>query len=333
MNARIDRLIQASSRQIDSTCNRTFYPWSGTRHFDWPINYSGSGGRPWQIWLNADELISVTAVSSGNVAIPVGSVYLEPANSGPPYSRLEVALASGASFSGASTWQRGVAVTGLYGYDNDEVAAGAIVGAMTSSQTAVTVTSSSMLSAGALIRVDNERMLVTDTAMVTTGVTFTGPITASAADVSLDVGGPASGFTVDETIMLDAERMLVVDIAGTRLVVKRAWDGSVLAAHSNALIYAARSLSLIRGYLGTTAASHLTGIPVQLHVPPAQAEQACVGLTLYGLITEHGGMRATPITPLGSDRSASVKRTSSPVDALLDELYSALGRKGRTRVI
>jgi hypothetical protein len=331
-HSQIDRLMQASARRIDQACNRVFYPTVDTRYFDWPISYSGSRGRSWEIWLDDDELISVSAVSAGQTVIPLDDVHLEPANSGPPYTRLEISLASGASFAGAPSWQRAVGVAGLYGFRNDETAAGAISGSPTGLQATLTVTDSSAVSPGALIRLDDERLLVTESAMTTTGVTFSGSLTAAATDTLLDVGASVSAFTVGETILLDAERMLIVDVSGTRLVVKRAWDGSVISAHAATPISAPRLLSVTRGALGTLSAAHTAATPIHVHQAPALVEQTNVGLTLYGLWAEKSGM--SPIPVASSARTSTRGRSAeSPAKALLADLIESYGRQARTRVI
>jgi hypothetical protein len=332
-DAQIDRLIQAGSRQIEGICNRVFYPTVATRYFDWPTNYSGSQGRPWQIWLDANELISVTSVVGGTTTLPSGDVYLEPINSGPPYNRVEVRLSSSSSFFGGLTWQRAVAISGLFGYRNDEVTVGTLTATATSAQTTVSVSDSSQISAGALIRVDTERMLVGDSTMTATGVTLTGSLTASAADNLLEVGASISTFVVGETILLDAERMLITDVSGTKLVVKRAYDGSVLAVHTAAGISALRLLTVTRGFLGTTAASHSSAAAISRHMVPALVEQVNVALAVYGLGSEQGGMRAIPTTPMSTGEAKQGKRTASPITSLLEDLEATYGRKMRTRVI
>ena len=49
--------------------------------------------------------------------------------------------------------------------------------------------------------------------------------------------------------------MLITDIAGNNLIVKRQKSGSTLAAHTGSTIYAPRQVTITRGDLGTTAGS------------------------------------------------------------------------------
>jgi hypothetical protein len=65
--------------------------------------------------------------------------------------------------------------------------------------------------------------------------------------------------------------MLVVDRYTATVIVERQWSGSVLAAHSSGdTIYAYRTLTVQRGQLGTTAATHTTATDGRgLHPAPA----------------------------------------------------------------
>jgi hypothetical protein len=119
------------------------------------------------------------------------------------------------------------------------------------------VTNSTAVGIGDIMIVGSERLLVTDKTMVSTAQTqLSGVGTADAASVALGVTDGTKFFT-GEVILLDSERMLITDIAGNTLTVKRGWDGTVLATHSGATIFAPRNLTVTRGDLGTTAATHL----------------------------------------------------------------------------
>ncbi|PZT70197.1 hypothetical protein DN402_31760 [Streptomyces sp. SW4] len=97
---------------------------------------------------------------------------------------------------------------------------------------------SAAVGVGSVLRVGSERMLVTGRTMAATGQTLAADLTVQKKDVTVTVAD-ASGFAVDETVLIDAERMLIVDIAGNTLIVERAVDGSVLAAHTTgAALYA-----------------------------------------------------------------------------------------------
>jgi hypothetical protein len=90
-----------------------------------------------------------------------------------------------------------------------------------------------------------------------------------------------SAFAVDEAILIDAERMLITDIAGNNLIVKRGWDGTVLAPHTTgAHVYAPRSLAVRRAVLGTIASTHTLGTAVARWDPPGPVNQLTIAEAL-----------------------------------------------------
>src|SRR3546814_20587325 len=85
-------------------------------------------------------------------------------------------------------------------------------------------------------------------------------------------------FFVGELILIDSERMRIVDITGNNLTVVRAYDGSTLAAPSlGADVYVYRSLTVERGALGTTAATHLDAASVTVWAVPASVKVLASG--------------------------------------------------------
>jgi hypothetical protein len=328
--AQIDRQLQAASRDADKLCHRRFYPEQATRYFDWP---SSQYGTAWRLWLDDSELIEVTAISSGDTTISTSDVLLEPNRSGPPYSRLELNISSNAAFGGGDTHQRDITVTGLWGYTNDESSVGSLASAVSSaSATSITVNAgaSAALGVGSVLRIDDERMLVTGRNMAYTGQTLATALEAQAKTVTVEVAD-GSGYEADEVILIDGERMLVVDIAGNNLVVKRAWDGSTLAAHDQfTAIYAARSLTVARGALGTTAAAHADTTAVVRWEPPALVRQLVIAEAISGLTSETSGYtKAVRSGEGGSERN----RDTSALGALRQSVYDAVGRKARMRSV
>lgn len=326
-NGQVDRALEAASRSIEALCHRTFYPVAATRYFDWPNSQQAA---PWRLWLDANELVSVAAVSSGGTSIPLGNVLLEPNLYGPPYSRLELDLGSNAAFGGGNTHQRDISVTGLYGYRDDETTVGSLTVSMDASQTSADVTgpASALLGVGSTIRVDSERMTVTARSMTSTGQTLAGSGLGAAANAVSVAVADSSGYAVDEVILIDAERMLIVDIAGTTLIVKRAWDGSVLAAHTaGATVYAPRRLTVTRGVLGTTAASHGAG---QIHRwdPPGPVHALTIAETLTLLGLEQSGYARTQRV---GDNAGEKTRDQRGIQGLRDQVYASHGRKARMR--
>lgn len=286
----IDRAIETASRAIEALTLRQFYPTTATRYFDWP-----RGSRPWRLWLDRDELISVTALVAGGTTIAAADYFLEPANTGPPYTHVEIDLASTAVFSAGDTHQRAIAVTGVFGHSADQETVGSLsaeLGATAGATAAVTWTVPDV-GVGNILRIDDERMIVTARTMVDTTQNLGGDLTASMGDVTVAVT-TGTAFAADAILRIDSERMLVVDVAGNDLTVKRAWDGTVLAAHTGTVdIYALTGVTLSRAQLGTTIAVHASAASITRHVPPAQVTNLCVAEAINTLGQEAGGYART----------------------------------------
>ena len=336
-DGQVDRAIEAASDAVDGQLHRRFYPELATRYFDWP--YAG-GSRSWRLWLDANELISVETLTSGGVTLTEGTdFFLRRADDRdePPYTQVQINLAGDATFGGGDTYQRDIAIYGLYGHSANEARAGSLAAALDATTTSVDITDAGLVGVGDLIRVGTERMLVTGRRMLTTGQTLTSDLTASAAGTIVPVSD-GDAYGVDEVVLIDGERMLIVDIAGDDLIVKRAWDGSTLAAHtSGATVYAARRLTIDRGVLGTTAATHAQGDAVARHVPPALVRDLGAAEAIEQLLQEPAGY-ARASTTRNASTSTSTDRTSTPqygvgLDALRARTYTAYGRKARTKAV
>ncbi len=324
-NAQVDRAINGASGSVEGQLNRRFYPWTGTRSFPWP---NQQYARPWRLWLDFDELISVTSIVTGGTTLTVGTdVFLEPVNTGPPYTHLEINLASRAAFDVGATYQRNIAITGVYGFNLDEDPAGALAAAIVST-TAIRadVTDSSSIGVGSILRVDTERMIVTGKSLLTTGQTLQADLAALNSGDQVSVSDGTKFFT-GETITVGSERMLIVDIAGNTLIVKRAWDGSVLATHSGATIYAPRTLTVARGALGTTAATHLIAAPVAKHAVPGLVRDLGIAESLVRLGVETAQYTRT------QTRGQNGKPISSELEDIRARAFDAYGRKVRARAV
>lgn len=285
-NAQLDRLIDASSRSIEQQMmHRKFYPTVATRRFAYPTEYTNPNRR-WRVWLDEHELISVTSITSFDTVIPSTDYFLEPVNDGPPYTHVEIDLDSTSYFGHGTTHQRELVIVGTFGACEDTAPAGALAAAIaTTTAPTCNVTDSALIGVGSLIKVDSERMIVTGRSMLTSGQTLQTALTASLANQTVVVT-TGSAFFVGETILLDAERMLIEEIAGNNLIVRRAWDGSTLAAHTAPTIYVPRTLTVERGALGTTAATHASAAAVTVHTVPALINQLCIAEVITALQQE-----------------------------------------------
>ncbi|MCG6493437.1 hypothetical protein [Kitasatospora sp. A2-31] len=331
-NGQVDRAIDAASRLVEGLCHRRFYPDYGTRYFDWPDQYA----RPWRLWLDDSELISLTAVSSGGVTIPTSRINLEPNRCGPPYNRVEIQLDTDSAFGGGSTPQRDITITGLWGYRNDESPAGTVTATASDTVTTVVVSNASAVGVGSVLRIGTERLVVTERAMTSTGQALQTPLTAAKNAETVAVAD-GTAFAVGEVLLLDAERMRITDIAGNNLIVDRAWDGSTLAAHAAPTIYASRSLTVTRGALGTTAAAIAQNAPAYCWNPPGPVRSLVIAEAVNTLLQESSGYARTTGTGTSSRQvgGGTVTKTAygAGLDALREQVYVSHGRKARVRAV
>lgn len=282
MGADIDRDIESASRAAEGFLRRRFYPWTGTRYFDWP----GLATTAWRLRLGDHDINTVTTLTVGGAVVT--AYFLEP-DSGPPYSVIEFDRSSSdwASSSGITS-QRAVAIAGQWG-KHDQAPAGALAEVLDAVETGVDVTDSSAIGVGSLLTVGTERMIVTGKGQLTTGTTTTAGLDAKASTVAVPVVSGAA-VNVGERILIDAETMQVVDKAGNTLVVDRAADGSVLAAHlTAATVYAPRSLTVVRGVLGTAAAIASLSAPITVWVPPGLVNALTVAYAVRAAQQRSGG--------------------------------------------
>lgn len=328
----VDEAIQSSSDTVDGEFHRVFYPQIDTRYWDWP-NFQSA--YPWRIWFDANELADVTqnvpVVTSGGNVIPNADIFWGHPEYSPPYTYLELNRSSSATFGQGSTPQRDVALTGAYGYWLKSSSAGSLAAAVTDTTTAYILVSSACtvaLGVGDVAFLGTEWVLVTDKMMTDTGyASLSGLTTANVNDVSLGVPD-GTKYSVNEILLLDSERVLVVDIAGNTLTVKRAWDGSTIAAHTNAEIYALRTLSVVRGALGSTAQTHLNAATVLRYTAPSLVSQLSRAYAIDQVLNEQGGY-----TRQQAEGSSKLTSIGVGIDSLRTRAMTAFARQGRSRVV
>lgn len=325
-NAQIDRLIGAASRSVDRLCHREFDPWTMTRYFDWPDR---SYAESYRLWISGRrDLVTLTAATSGGTVLDTAELLLYP-DEGPPFDRIEISRAGAASFETGATDQRSLALTGVWGYDLTEVAVGTIAEALDSTETAVDVADAALVGVGAVLRIDDERVIVTEKTALDTGVDLAGNLTAefknNTVPLSSSVGAPAAG----EMIIIDAERMRVNEVVGTSAFVTRGYDGTVLAAHtSGANIHAYRTLTVQRGALGTTAATHINGAAMLRWVPPEPIETLTIAETLNA-IAQEGSAYARVVGSGEGQREAR----GGGLEKARSDVYTGFGKLGRVGAI
>lgn len=326
MSTDVDSAIMSATSQVDKLCHRGaiergipgFLPWTGTLAYDWPNRQDAEWGR---LWLDRHSLLSLTSLTSGGDTIPTGAVLLEPWFAGPPYNRIELDRAQPYAFStGSGTGQRSIEITGVWlPHELVELAPSGFTVATAVNASVTTLAVNAPANVGDVLRIGTERVLVTEKTWATSSQSGAVSDQRNAETLTVSDG---SVFRTGEEILLDAERMLIRDIAGNTLIVKRAWRGSTLAAHSAATIYWPRSLTVTRGVLGTTAASHSQGDQIYRTGIPPLIRDMTIAYALDTLFQQGSGYART-VGSGESQRNASGRG----IRELEERVYFAHGRR------
>lgn len=320
--ANVDRAIAAASDDIDGAMRRSFYPWDGTKFFDWP-NYQYA--YPWRLWFGRQDCVALTQLQSpgntggtGGVPIPLWQVLLRPANPerGFPYTFVELDRSTVAAWGIGPTPQNSIWATGTWGFTADADNIATLAASIGTSDTSITVSDGSSCGAGDVLIVGygrgsapyptylgtagnvapylGERVIVTDKTAAATGLTQTGAGCTTQFNGDNQLVTTGTGTLHDgEVLQLDGEQMLIESIVGGVATVERAWNGTVLAAHTNATVYAMRQLQVLRSELGTTAASAAEGAPVYRHRPPQLIRDLCIAVAADQVMQELSGYART----------------------------------------
>lgn len=343
--SRIDRAIQSGAESVDDLCKRVFFFADDTRSWDWP-NYQYA--YPWRVWFDKSELadttVNVPVVVSGGVLIdPSTILWGDPQYPDPPFTYLELDRSSNSAFGNGPTPQREISIAGTYGYWTKTLFACDLAQSVAVPDRTILVNDGATPGVGDVAIIDDERMLVTGAHFIDVSIQpVSGCTTAKASDNTMVVPD-GTKFSEDETILLDSEWMLVEAILGNKLIVKRAWGGSVLAEHSDPDIWARRQLDVDRGALGTTAATHAMSASVFTSMPPGMVKQLNVAEALVSLGSEPTayagtttGTRSSVInTGIGGTGRSAVRELLPGVgiQGLRDQVAAAYGRQARSRVV
>ena len=350
-NDRIDRALQTVADTVEGQMHRVFYPLDTSRYFDWP---NAQYAAPWKLWFGQWDLVAATSVQSpAGTSLLLYQLFLEPVNRKPgfPFEWLESDRSTNAAWGIGPTPQHSILIAGTWGFSADTDSAGTLASSAGSSDATITVSDSSLSGVGDLLVLEpgtasapypsypgtagavgaptGERVLITGRSTATTGLTQSGAgcSSASSEDNTLATTGSGS-LNAGEVIVLDAERMLIQEIIGANAIVKRAWDGTYLAAHSSATVYADRTLNVLRGQLGTTAASHSSSAAVGRHRVPSLIRDLSIAECLNQVLQEGSGYA----------RTVGQGETAMPAPGIglaekWDEARTTYGRKARMATI
>lgn len=359
-NAAADRANVSAAQNVDAHMHRVFYPSDDTRYWDWP-NQGGTGGGqyadPWRLWFDDNDLVCLTSLTTGGQVIGLDQVFPRPWSNPrkglPYYSNIELDHSTSASFGGfAQTPQNSIATGGTWGYGADADPAGTLAADVNESAATVTVSDGSVAGpgdlivlgygrgavpfpgsdphAGAIAPYVGERILITDVSAVTTGLTQSGAGVTSAEDNDQALQWTGTGqLSAGEVITLDQEDMLVEKVIGPVATVRRAFNGSTLAEHSAAPVYAWRQWQVLRAQLGTAyLGPYSTGDAVFRHRVPQLIRDLSIAEIDNQLLQEGSGYARM----VGSGEGAHPAPGYSLADKWA-EARTAHGRKGRIRGI
>jgi hypothetical protein len=327
---RIDRAIEAGARRVDKLCHRGdntrpgFGQWTGSLSFDYPNDQSARVGR---LWLDEQSLLTCTALVSGTQPVPPSAVLLYP-NSGPPYSRIEMDRSTAYALAmGVRSWQNSIVITGTWGFSPVTLPFGTLVGSIGTTDT--TFAASAPHGVGTAILADSEWMLVTGKRVSASPGNLTADLAAANSAQTITIAD-STKYAFYEEIVIDAERMMIVDIpTSTTLTVLRAYSGSTLASHTNGTaVFQYRTLVAQRGAWGTSAASHSAGtVLADQYVPePVKALNLAYALDQY---YQEGAAYARMV---GEGENAQ-QAYGRAVGDLADEVRFAYGRSHRQRAV
>lgn len=185
-DAKLIRILEAVSRQIDQHCERRFYTETRTRV------YTARSAR----YVRVDDLLSVTSLKTDLVGLrtyelawSTSDYDLDPANAAyesPPQPYSKIAMSPWGAYCFPAGLPRGVQVTGTWGYFQAISRLTATASAIgTTTTTSVTVSAGAEFGVGQTLLIDAEQLYVSavsgTTLTVERGVNGTTPATHGAA--------------------------------------------------------------------------------------------------------------------------------------------------------
>jgi hypothetical protein len=354
VNDALDRALMSAAEDIEGGLGRVFYPSDDTRYWDWP-NQGGSGGGqyadPWRLWFDENDLVAMTALVAGGVSITLDKLFLRPWDNPrkfrPYFTYVEIDRSTSASFGNQQqTPQQAIGITGTWGYGADADPAGTLAADVGLADATVTASDGSKAGpgdlvilgygrgpvpfpgsdphAGAIAPYAGERCLVTDVSAVATGLTQSGSGCTTDQDNDQQLQWTGTGaLNPGEVITLDSEDMYVEKITGSVATVRRAFNGSTLASHSGAVVYAWRQWQVLRAQLGTTASTYDSGAAVVRHRVPQLVRDLAIGVSEDQVMQEGAGYARVAGT---GDNAVPM---TVPVSALGSKWMAARRRHGR----
>lgn len=332
-HAQIDDACEQGARRADQLCGRMvqgFAPLLATRYTDYPSRIQRSP--TYRAWFpRGHTLLSATSVTvdNGDTTLSPSQYILRPDEG--PYTYLEVLLSGSGALGSAGTWQRAIAITGLWGVENRRKQIGTLSStlAASNSATASLAWTTARFGVGDVLFIDSEAVVITDRTFVDSTVNLSAGLDADNADTLVSVPD-GTLFAVEEIIAVDGERMRVVDITGNTLSVIRAWDGTQLAAHlSGADIYALTGVEFERAVLGTTLAAHTSTTAVNQWIPPGLLATLSRAYAIDVLVQE----RSAWARAIAAASDSAVEVSGRGIRKFEEDVLEAYGQRARHAAI
>jgi len=224
--------------------------------------------------LYVPPLLAITSISDYGTSLSAADYILKPEQghwANGPYSK----IVTDPDSTNIYTWTDevdAVAISGKWGLYNRSGSTSATVADTTQqsdSQTTLKVSNGAKVSPGMLLLIGSEQELVTGWGSPTTNATtVTEPVTTGVDTLTF---ADASLVNVGEIIRLDFEQMKVTDTrtTGNTGSVIRGWNGTTIASHvDNSQVDVYRTLNVERGVNGTTASAHANGVAISRYYAP-----------------------------------------------------------------
>ncbi len=285
-DGRIDDAAGAATRKIERLARRFFIPRTETRLYRFPGRHAVGSVVELDTDLRSVSALLTKAQDDTPTTISSDDFFLEPANTGPPYSRIEIDLSSTAALESGDTPQRSISVAGVWGYAAESRAAGTVDSGLASSATATSMVCSDagLIDVGATLLIESEQVFVSERAYAARGaIKIDGALAKDMAETTVTVDG-SHELIAGEVIQVDAERMLILSISTNDLAVVRAYEGTVVATHSDeAPVLVARTLTIVRAHNGTTAVTHANSTAITRYVAPEDVQELALAYAVSSL--------------------------------------------------
>jgi len=302
-----DKCTQAS-RIWDRLTRRRFFELSATHRFDYQEGY--------QLMLYDQDLLSLTTLTNGD-GNALGTYYLYPLRFSPK-RWIELDKSGGDIFTYSTTPQRCIQVAGLWGYHADYDYAWPSSGdevendPLTAAGTSLTVNSGvKNFRVQQMLKIGSEQVYIVKW-QDSSDTVQDNPLTAAATTLNVSDG---TLFKVNQTILVNAEEMLITAISTNALTVTRARGNTYAASHAAATaIYTSdvtgNKLTVERGANGTTAASHDQNTAISIWQPDPDIQRWVLRLAAW-LYAQKDAPFETMVSP---ELGAVIVPAAIPVD-------------------